>query len=114
MNGKEVYRHAVEKMASSMQDLLAQSGYSIEDIAFVIPHQANERIIDSIATRLELPAEKLVKTIWKYANNSAATIPLALHELFVTKKLKRGDLILMTALGGGITWGSCIIRYLDV
>ncbi|MGV2432170.1 MAG UNVERIFIED_CONTAM: ketoacyl-ACP synthase III [Rickettsiaceae bacterium] len=109
MNGKEVYRHAVEKMTSSMQELLAQSGYSMEDINFVIPHQANERIIDSIATRLELPAEKLVKTIWKYANNSAATIPLALYELSVTNKLKKGDLILMTALGGGLTWGSCII-----
>lgn len=110
MNGKEVYRHAVEKMASSMMDLLEKAKLSLDDIAYVVPHQANVRIIDSIANRLGVPDEKMVKTIAKYANNSAATIPLALWDLDKENKLKKGDLILMTALGGGITWGSAILQ----
>ena len=111
MNGKEVYKHAVEKMGSSMVSLLEKSGLSIDDIAYIVPHQANERIIDSIATKLSVPEEKLVKTISKYANNSAATIPLALWDLEKEGKLKKGDLILMTALGGGLTWGSALLEW---
>lgn len=109
MNGKEVYRNAIEKMGSSMVSLLEKSGNSIDDLAFVVPHQANERIIDSIALKFNLPEEKVVKTISKYANNSAATIPLALWDISKAGKLKEGDLIMMTALGAGITWGSAIL-----
>lgn len=111
MNGKEVYKHAVEKMWASMVSLLKKSGLSIDDISYVVPHQANERIIDSIAKKFDLPAEKVVKTISKYANNSAATIPLALWDMSKEGKLKKGDLIIMTALGGGLTWGSALLEW---
>lgn len=111
MNGKEVYRNAVEKMSSSMLDVLKEANLSMDDVSFAIPHQANERIIDSIATRLQLPEEKLVKTVSEYANNSAATIPLALQKIYNQGKLKDGDLIIMTALGAGFTWGSCLFRW---
>lgn len=111
MNGREVYKHAVEKMGSSMISLLEKSGKSIDDITFVVPHQANVRIIDSIAAKFNLPEEKVVKTISKYANNSAATIPLALWDIAKQGKLKKGDLIIMTALGGGISWGSALLEW---
>lgn len=111
MNGKEVYKHAVEKMGSSMLNLLSKAGLSIDDIAYVVPHQANVRIIDSIADKLNVPYEKVVRTISKYANNSAATIPLALWDLSKAGKLNEGDLILMTALGGGLTWGSALLEW---
>lgn len=111
MNGQEVYRNAVEKMSSSMLDVLKQAKLSIDDISFAIPHQANERIIDSIATRLKVPEKKLVKTVSEYANNSAATIPLALRKIYQEGKIKDGDLIIMTALGAGLTWGSCLFRW---
>lgn len=111
MNGKEVYKHAVEKMGSSMVSLLEKSGLSIDDVAYVVPHQANVRIIDSIANKFNLPEEKVVKTISKYANNSAATIPLALWDLSKEGKIKEGDLIIMTALGGGLAWGSAILEW---
>lgn len=111
MNGKEVYKHAVEKMGSSMLNLMEKSGLAIEDIAYLVPHQANMRIIDSIADKLNVPYEKVVRTISKYANNSAATIPLALWDLSKNGRLKKGDLILMTALGGGLTWGSALLEW---
>jgi 3-oxoacyl-[acyl-carrier-protein] synthase-3 len=111
MNGQEIYRKAVEKMSGSMLDVLKSANLSVNDVDFVIPHQANERIIDSIASRLKLPEGKLVKTVSKYANNSAATIPLALREIYLEGKLKEGDLIIMTALGAGLTWGSCLFRW---
>jgi 3-oxoacyl-[acyl-carrier-protein] synthase III len=111
MNGKEIYRHAVEKMTSSMLVLLATHNVDISEVAYIIPHQANLRIIDSIASRINFPEERVIKTISKYANNSAATIPLALKELELSGNLKRGDLILMTALGGGLTWGSALVRW---
>ena len=111
MNGKEIYRHAVEKMTSAMTDLLKEHSIDIIEVSYIIPHQANLRIIDSIASRLAFPEEKIVKTVSKYANNSAATIPLALQELKLSGNLKHGDLLLMTALGGGLTWGSALIKW---
>ncbi len=111
MNGKEIYRHAVEKMTSSMVDLLKEHNIDISEVSYIIPHQANLRIIDSIASRLDFPEQRIVKTVSKYANNSAATIPLALKELQLSGNLKSGDLLLMTALGGGLTWGSALVRW---
>jgi 3-oxoacyl-[acyl-carrier-protein] synthase-3 len=111
MNGKEIYRHAVEKMTSAMVDLLREYSVDISEVSYIIPHQANMRIIDSIASRLNFPDERIIKTVSKYANNSGATIPLALQDLKLSGNLKRGDLILMTALGGGLTWGSALIRW---
>jgi len=111
MNGKEIYRHAVEKMTSSMLNLLAKYSLDISEVSYILPHQANQRIIDSIASRLDFPDDKIIRTVSKYANNSAATIPLALKELQLSGNLKRGDLLLMTALGGGLTWGSALVRW---
>jgi len=111
MNGREVYRHAVEKMGASMINLLETSGLSMNDIAYIVPHQANERIIDSIAQKISAPAEKVVKTISKYANNSAATIPLALWDLQKSGNIKEGDILLITALGAGIAWGSALVQF---
>ncbi len=111
MNGKEIYRQAVEKMSSAVLDILKENSIELSEVDYLVPHQANLRIIDSIASRLQFPDEKMVKTVAKYANNSAATIPLALKELQSSGNLKRGQLIVMTALGGGLTWGSVLIRW---
>ena len=111
MEGKEVFRHAIDKMSSSIQEILVDSGVKIDEIDFLIPHQANVRIIDGIATKLNFPDEKIIKTVAKHANCSAASIPLALDELKKSGNLKRGNIILMTALGAGLTWGSVVIKY---
>ena len=111
MHGKEVFRHAVEKMSSSMQYLLTANEISINDINWIIPHQANIRIINAIASKMNVPIEKIVITLQNQANTSAATIPLALHNQFKQGKLKKGDLIMLTAAGGGFTWGSILLRW---
>ena len=111
MNGREVFRHAIEKMSTSIEDVLQMSNISADDVDFLVPHQANVRIIDGIAARLNFPDKKIVKTVSKHANCSAASIPLALDELDKSGRLKRGDLLLMTALGAGITWGSVLLRW---
>jgi len=112
MAGREVFKHAVEKMGQTIIDLLAKSKYSKEDLNWAIPHQANSRIIDAIATRLEMPKEKMVVTVDKHANTSAATIGLALDHHVKAGKIKSNDLIMFTALGAGITWGGCLLRWL--
>jgi len=111
MQGKEVFRNAIENMSTSIEEILVDSGITIDEIDFLIPHQANVRIIDGIATKLNFPDEKIIRTVAKHANCSAASIPLALDELKQSGKLKRGDILLMTALGAGLTWGSVVIRY---
>lgn len=111
MEGKEVFRHAIDKMSASIEEILVDSNVTIDEIDFLIPHQANVRIIDGIATKLNFPDEKIIKTVAKHANCSAASIPLALDELKQSGKLKRGDILLMTALGAGLTWGSVVMRY---
>lgn len=112
MLGKEVFKHAVEKMSQTLLDLLAKSNHSKEDVDWIIPHQANARILDAIATRLSFPREKMVMTLDMQANTSAATIPLALDHHVKAGMLKSNDLIMLTALGGGITWGGVILRWL--
>jgi 3-oxoacyl-[acyl-carrier-protein] synthase III len=111
MNGKEVYRHAVEKMASSMVNILEKNNITLEDIKFIVPHQANVRIIEAIANKLKAKPEQVVITMENTANTSAASIPLALTQLAEKNMLNKGDLILASALGGGITWGSCLIKW---
>lgn len=111
MEGKEVFRHAIEKMSSSIEEILTETGIAMDEIDFLIPHQANVRIIDGIAAKLGFPDHKIVKTVSKHANCSAASIPLALEDLKRSGKLHRDHLILMTALGGGLTWGSAILRW---
>ncbi len=111
MLGKEVFKNAVDKMSKVIINLLERNNLSKDDIDWVIPHQANARIIEAIGTKLEFPAEKLVVTLDLQANTSAATIGLALDYHLKQGKLKSGDLIAITALGAGLTWGGCLLRW---
>jgi 3-oxoacyl-[acyl-carrier-protein] synthase III len=110
MKGKEVFMQAVEKMSSVALELIKENSVAIEEIDYFIPHQANIRIIESIAKKLNIPDHKIIITIDKHANTSAATIPLALDDALSKGTINKGSLILMTALGAGITWGACLVR----
>ena len=110
MEGKEVFRHAVQRMSEVVETALETNGLKINDVDWLIPHQANKRIMDSIAKKLSFPAEKIVVTVDKQANTSAATIPLALEQAASDGRLKKGNLIALSALGGGFSWGSALFR----
>jgi 3-oxoacyl-[acyl-carrier-protein] synthase-3 len=111
MEGKEVFRHAVVRMAQAIDDALEANGLSASDVDWLVPHQANSRIIDAMGRRLALPEERVVVTVDRHANTSAASIPLALSEAVGDGRIKTGDLLLMEALGGGFTWGSALLRW---
>ncbi len=111
MEGKEVYRHAVVKMAEVTVEALEANGLAAEDIDWFVPHQANKRIIDGTAKKLGINGDRVVVTIDKHANTSAASIPLALAVAVEDGRIKRDDLVLIEALGGGMTWGSGLIRW---
>jgi len=111
MKGQEVYKYAVVKMHEMAELMLKRNSLKIEDVDFFVPHQANIRIIESIAEKLNMPKEKVITTVSKHANTSAATIPLALDDMRQKNMLKSGQLILMAALGAGVTFGGSIIRY---
>ncbi len=111
MAGKEVFKHAVEKMSKSVIDALEKASLTTKDIDLLIPHQANERILNSVANKLGLLADKVVMTLQNQANTSAASIPLAMDYANKKGMLKKGDLIVLEALGGGLTWGSVILRW---
>ncbi len=111
MAGKEVFKKAVTAMGGSMGHCLKSSGIDSQEIKWVVPHQANLRIIDALVQRLDLPREQVYVNLDRFGNMSAACIPVALHELNVSGKLERGDLILMTAFGGGLTWASAILEW---
>lgn len=111
MNGKETFKQAVERMSESMVSILRKNNLSIDMVDHIIPHQANARIINSIAQRLEIDPDKAVVTIDKHANCSAASIPLALADAKGKGRFKKDDLLLFTALGGGLTWGSALLRW---
>jgi 3-oxoacyl-[acyl-carrier-protein] synthase III len=111
MKGQEVFRQAVVKLAAVVEEALAANGLTHADIDWLVPHQANRRIIDAMGKRLKLPPERCVITVDRHANTSAASIPLALAEAVHDGRIKRGDLVLMEALGGGLTWGSALVRY---
>ncbi len=111
MEGKEVFRHAVNKLTESALAILAKHQITCEDIDWFIPHQANVRIINAIAQKLNLPQEKIIVTVDQHANTSAASIPLALTHAIKTGRVKRGDLILHEAIGAGLVWGSALVRY---
>lgn len=106
MNGKEVFKKAVEKMSEAALKVIKSAGSEVEDIDFFVPHQANQRIISSIAQKLDIPDHKMISTIAKHANTSAATIPLAIWDSLNTGVIKYGDSLVLTALGGGLTWGA--------
>jgi len=111
MQGKEVYRHAVTKLADVVKEILEVDGLKTTDIDWVVPHQANVRIIDSVAGKLGLDVDRVVVSVDRHANTSAASIPLALTEAVHDGRIARGDLILMEALGGGMTWGANLLRW---
>lgn len=110
MNGREVFRHAVQRMSEVVSEALEANDVSASEIKYLVPHQANKRIIDLTAEKLHLPMEKVILTVEKHGNTSAASIPLALDEGVRDGRINAGDLILMEALGGGLTWGAALIR----
>jgi 3-oxoacyl-[acyl-carrier-protein] synthase-3 len=110
MNGREVFRHAVTKLAEAVDEALAANGLVHQDVDWLVPHQANRRIIDAMGKRLGLRADQVVLTVDRHANTSAASIPLALAEAMADGRIKPGHLVLLEALGGGLTWGSALIR----
>lgn len=111
MNGSEVFKHAVRQMADASTRALKSAGLKSSDVDWLIPHQANIRIMDATAKRLDIPREKVFINIDKYGNTSAASVPIALDEVYREGKLKDGDIILMTAFGGGLTWASAVVRW---
>lgn len=111
MEGQEVFKHAVQKLHQSAIDTLAKHQLEKDDIDWFIPHQANIRIIHAIADKLSLAPEKVITTVDQHANTSAASIPLALYSAVSQNKIKPGDLILHEAIGGGLVWGSALVRY---
>jgi 3-oxoacyl-[acyl-carrier-protein] synthase-3 len=110
MNGREVFRHAVVRLAEAVEEALAANGLEHRDIDWLVPHQANRRIIDAMGRKLGLPPERVVITVDRHANTSAASVPLALAEARQDGRIRAGDLVLMEALGGGLTWGSALVR----
>ena len=111
MEGRETFKHAVTRMLEASQQALEIAGLTAADVALVIPHQANARIISAIAERLNLPLERVFMNLDKYGNTSAATIPVALDEANKAGRLKRGDVVLLVAFGGGFTWASSVVRW---
>lgn len=111
MKGREVFRHAVTNLAAVMTETLAIAGLPADAVDWVVPHQANARILDATARKLGLPPEKVIVTVDRHANTSAASVPLALDAGVRDGRVKRGDLLVLEAMGGGFTWGAAVIRY---
>ncbi|WP_353281616.1 beta-ketoacyl-ACP synthase III [Wolbachia endosymbiont (group B) of Horisme vitalbata] len=111
MNGREVFKHAVEKLTASVEETLKCNSLKITDIDWLIPHQANIRIIEAVVKKLDFPIEKVINTVDKHANTSAASIPLALDYAVQESKIKSGNLILLISIGAGLAWGSVLLRY---
>lgn len=111
MEGKEVFRHGVEKMSETALSTLAKAGLDLAAVDWVVPHQANERMITRIARQLRVPVDKFVVTVPLHANTSAASIPLALDVANRDGRLKKGNIIAMPALGAGLTWGCCVVSW---
>lgn len=111
MEGREVFRHAVGMITDVIEDAYKATGFGSEDIDWFVPHQANKRIIDASAKKLGIASEKVVITVDKHGNTSAASIPLALDHALKEGKIQRGDIVLLEAMGGGFTWGSVLLRW---
>ncbi len=110
MKGREVFRHAVVNLAEVLNEVLEQAGLQVSDLDWVVPHQANARILDATARKLGLPREKVVITVDQHANTSAASVPLALDVAVKDGRIKEGDLVMLEAMGGGFTWGASLLR----
>lgn len=111
MAGKEVFRHAVNKLSSAVDEALAANELGKADVNWLVPHQANIRIIDAMGRKLGLSADRVVKTVDRHANTSAASVPLALAEAVCDGRIRKGDLVLLEAIGGGLTWGAALVRF---
>ena len=111
MKGREVFRHAVINLADVLNEVLSEAGLTSGDVDWVVPHQANARILDATAKKLGLPPEKVVVTVDRHANTSAASVPLAFDTAVKDGRIKRGDIVVLEAMGGGFTWGAAALRY---
>jgi 3-oxoacyl-[acyl-carrier-protein] synthase-3 len=111
MEGRAVFKHAVAMISDVIEDVFAATGYGATDIDWFVPHQANKRIIDDSAHKLGIPPEKVILTVEKHGNTSAASIPLALSVGIADGRIKRGNLVLLEAMGGGFTWGATLVRW---
>jgi 3-oxoacyl-[acyl-carrier-protein] synthase-3 len=111
MKGNELFKVAVRSMADIAAEMVEKAGYTVEDIDLVIPHQANQRITDAVASRLGVPEEKVYSNIAEHGNTSSASIPIAIDECLESGKIKDGSLVLLTAFGGGVTWAGTVIRF---
>jgi 3-oxoacyl-[acyl-carrier-protein] synthase-3 len=109
MSGNEVFKHAVRRMSAASRECLAKAGLEEEDVSWLVPHQANKRIIDAIAKNFNIAEEKVYQTVHKYGNTSASSIAIALHELMKEQEFRKGEHLLLTAFGGGLTWGAAIL-----
>ncbi|MFA7585372.1 MAG: beta-ketoacyl-ACP synthase III [Novosphingobium sp.] len=110
MKGREVFKHAVTNLSQVLVEVLEESGFTAQDIDWVVPHQANMRILDATARKLGLPFEKVIVTVDRHANTSAASVPLALDTAIRDGRIKQGDLVMLEAMGGGFTWGASLLR----
>ncbi len=111
MKGNEVFKHAVKRMGEAALEAIKSAGLKTEDVKYLIPHQANIRIIQATGRRIKIQPEKIYINIHKFGNVSAASIPIALHELWAEEKLKKGDIVAMVAFGAGFTWGAAVYRW---
>jgi len=111
MEGREVFRHAVAMITDVVEDAFKATGFTVADIDWFVPHQANKRIIDGSAHKLGIAPTKIVSTVDRHGNTSAASIPLALSDAVADRRIKRGDLLLLEAMGGGFTWGAALVRW---
>jgi 3-oxoacyl-[acyl-carrier-protein] synthase-3 len=111
MEGREVFKHAVANITDVITDAFRATGYTAPDIDWFVPHQANKRIIDGSAHKLGIDISKVVSTVDRHGNTSAASIPLALSVAVEDGRIKRGDLVLLEAMGGGFTWGAILLRW---
>lgn len=111
MKGREVFRHAVVNLAEAIIETLKRAGLTVADVDWFVPHQANQRILDSTVRKLGIAPDRVVSTVARHGNTSAASVPLALHTAVRDGRIKRGDLVLMEAMGGGLTWGASLVRW---
>jgi len=111
MKGNELFKVAVRSMAEISAEMLEKSGYTVDDVDIVIPHQANQRITDAVTSRLGVPEEKVYSNIAEHGNTSSASIPIAMDECIESGRIKEGSLVLLTAFGGGVTWGGTVLRF---
>ena len=111
MQGKEVFRYATNKLGGMVESMLDSAGLEKSDIDWLIPHQANKRIIEAIVRKLDFDPERIIQTIEDHGNTSSASVPLALDAAIQDGRVKRGDLLLLEAFGGGFAWGAMLVRY---